>query len=159
MVYFEKLLPDGFHLYYFPPSQICYSLFFRMRKLRLEELCICPAGKSQSAGFTSPFSRIPISLSMASVRLSKQDMEGVVLREPRTWAQRSSTTIYGPSLWTVLRSPLFKLHPENLTFAWVGRSSSASLQPRSSWSPSHVTSVPLLMLLPLPGITPFSFRD
>lgn len=49
--YFGKIVSGGFYLYYFPSLQICYSPFFRMRKLRLKELvCLALLGRVGGLG-------------------------------------------------------------------------------------------------------------
>ena len=113
----------------------------------------CPAGKSQWAGFRSHFSRTPISLRTASVRVSRQDWGAGVVRGLRTWAQRSNIIVYRPSLWAVLRRPAFKLlspREPDICLGWnelMGLFCFSSAFspgfseafPGSSWSLSHVT--------------------
>ena len=106
----------------FLPSQMCYSPFFRMRKLRFGELCTGPAWKSW-AGFRNPFSRTPICLNTVKCKVTKLGLgaewsgdEGPVHREV---ASLSIGPVCGQS-WEVLHSSF--CHPENLTFAGVGMS-------------------------------------
>lgn len=107
-VYFGKLVPGGFHLYYFLSSQIYYPPFFRMRKLRLIEfMYLAQLGRVGGLG-SEVHSPRHSSLSMASVSLSAQDQVGAQGAEDP--GHRETVLLCtDPDCGTVLRSPPFKL--------------------------------------------------
>lgn len=84
---FGKLMPGGFYLYYFSPSQMCYSPFFRMRKPRLRELCIWPS-LEELGWVQKPFLQDTHMLKYSECKVTKPGLgaewsgdQGPVLRE------------------------------------------------------------------------------